>query len=812
MAGAQSLTRMPSRATEAAVPAPVTWRAPLLPARDLISLPPLPQQKAAPAQSANAPLQVATGRPLVKAAPIAQWTRVPGGYVARLRVSSEGAEGLRLRIELGTVPGAFELRAQGPASSVIEAMTIDPLLGNTHWTPWTEGSTQTLEIFSRVEPSASALAITNVSHFTDSPLTAKAAASECTISTQCTTGDATIDAAMATRKKSVVKMVFAHDSGGQFLCTGTLVNTPLFPAPFLLTANHCIGTVTAAASLSTWWFYESPACDLVTGNAPGLVQVGGGAQLVFTNFNVDSTLLRMNNPAPAGAVFSSWDNSRIAKGSPIVSLSHPHGDTSRVALGSVVNEFRVDQWPYDMYAVTFTKGIPEAGSSGSGLFVMNDTGTLDLAGIFTGVTTDNSADGLSCTDLNEYGLYDRFEVFEPEIDQYINGAPITDDAPNRVQDYAGIALDPAGNDMPLNLRTSDLVYANKRIDYAGDIDVYRFIVSANATPVHIYTTGTSDTVGTLMDPAGTEIAASDDENSSSTNMGMTHTLDAGTYYVGVGHWDPHATGAYSLVLSTATTPAQPNYTDLWWNSPAGSESGWGININHQGDILFATLFTYDSTGAPLWLVLARGDKQPDGSYTGAIYTTTGPAFNAVPWNTSNVVATQVGTMTLRFAGNSTGTLTYTYNGITVTKQIIREVFGTQPTCTFTTGDRSTATNYQDLWWFGAAESGWGVNVTQQGDVLFATLFDYDANGHATWFVLAHADKTGPGTYSGDLFTTTGPVFNASPWTPIVATKVGTMTFAFSSGNAGTLTYTVNGILVTKSIQRETFSSPTTQCQ
>jgi len=79
-------------------------------------------------------------------------------------------------------------------------------------------------------------------------------------------------------------------------------------------------------------------------------------------------------------------------------------------------------------------------------------------------------------------------------------------------------------------------------------------------------------------------------------------------------------------------------------------------------------------------------------------------------------------------------------------------------------------------------------------------------------VLANAPKTAPGVYSGALYRVTGPVFNANPWTPTTPTQVGTMTFSFSSGNAGTLAYTVNGIQVTKSIQREVFSSPTTQCQ
>src|SRR6185436_19047761 len=45
-----------------------------------------------------------------------------------------------------------------------------------------------------------------------------------------------------------------------------------------------------------------------------------------------------------------------------------------------------------------------------------------------------------------------------------------------------------------------------------------------------------------------------------------------------------------------------NYQDMWWRSPAGSEPGWGVNIAHQGDVLFATWFTYAADGRGLWLV------------------------------------------------------------------------------------------------------------------------------------------------------------------------------------------------------------------
>ena len=50
-----------------------------------------------------------------------------------------------------------------------------------------------------------------------------------------------------------------------------------------------------------------------------------------------------------------------------------------------------------------------------------------------------------------------------------------------------------------------------------------------------------------------------------------------------------------------TVVGTANYQGLFWNAPAGSESGWGINFAHQGDVIFATWFTYDATGKALWL-------------------------------------------------------------------------------------------------------------------------------------------------------------------------------------------------------------------
>jgi hypothetical protein len=272
-------------------------------------------------------------------------------------------------------------------------------------------------------------------------------------------------------------------------------------------------------------------------------------------------------------------------------------------------------------------------------------------------------------------------------------------------------------------------------------------------------------------------------------------------------------GEFGTVTAAA---APPNYQGLWWNSPANSESGWGLNIAHQGDILFATWFTYDLDGSDMWLVMSNGSKVGANSYSGPLYRNTGPAFNAVPFTSLGPGNfTTVGSLSLSFTDASHGTMTYTVNGTMQTKQIERFVYSSPvPTCT--QGSTQGTTNYQDLWWNSPAnsESGWGVNLTHQGDILFATWFTYDLNGKGMWLVMSGGVKTAPGVYSGALRRNTGAPFSASPWNSaqVAGNTVGNATFTFTDSNTGTFAYTVNGVSQTKSITRLVIANPTTVCR
>jgi hypothetical protein len=256
---------------------------------------------------------------------------------------------------------------------------------------------------------------------------------------------------------------------------------------------------------------------------------------------------------------------------------------------------------------------------------------------------------------------------------------------------------------------------------------------------------------------------------------------------------------------------------MWWNAPAGSESGWGINFAHQGDVIFATWFTHDLNGKAWNLSMTAFQTGPN-TFSGTLDLTSGPPLGAVPFDPARVQRMPVGAATLTFADANNGTFAYTVNGISQTKPITRQVFGVLPTCVWGgLSDLTLATNYTDTWWAaGGVESGWGINFAHEGDILFATWFTYDFSG-AALPMSAELTKVGANVYSGTLIRTSGPPFNAVPFNPDAVTRaeVGTATATFTNGNAATFSYQVNdgiqSVTQTKSIARQVFRAPGTAC-
>jgi hypothetical protein len=285
-------------------------------------------------------------------------------------------------------------------------------------------------------------------------------------------------------------------------------------------------------------------------------------------------------------------------------------------------------------------------------------------------------------------------------------------------------------------------------------------------------------------------------------------------------------GQYSALsneVSAIGRPAAPavNRQGLWWNRPAGSEPGWGINLAHQADAIFATLFTYDADGGAWWLSMTA---RPAGAgvYAGALYETRAPGPEAGSFDPAHVVHTPVGYGTLAFNGPDMGTFSYVIGTVTETRDIVRQQFGPLPVCTFASlPDPSLATNFQDLWWNSppGSESGWGLNIAHQGDKVFATWFTHDADHHPFWLSV-NASNVGPGVYYGDLERTIGPPYDAPAFDPdlVRRMKVGTATLTFANGNDAIFEYSywpadqVGPVVGTKRITRQIFAPPGTTCQ
>ena len=112
-------------------------------------------------------------------------------------------------------------------------------------------------------------------------------------------------------------------------------------------------------------------------------------------------------------------------------------------------------------------------------------------------------------------------------------------------------------------------------------------------------------------------------------------------------------------------------------------------------------------------------------------------------------------------------------------------------------------NYQDLWWSGPQENGWGVSITQHRDVLFSELFIYDDAGKPIWVVMPGGSwNTSFTRFSGAAYIPSGSWFAAYDASRHnIGASVGTVTFDFSDHDNATMTYVINGVSGAKTITR-----------
>lgn len=159
-----------------------------------------------------------------------------------------------------------------------------------------------------------------------------------------------------------------------------------------------------------------------------------------------------------------------------------------------------------------------------------------------------------------------------------------------------------------------------------------------------------------------------------------------------------------------------DFSDLWWNP---NESGWGANVAHQGEVIFLTLFVYGVDQRVRWYVASRMDSQGGANATtffGPLYETVGPYLGDGIFDPGNVGRRSVGDATLRFHTVSNATLTYSVDGVFVSKPVERQMFrANNLTGSYTGAEIGTATGCTAG--SGGFENATTMSVTQTGNAI-----------------------------------------------------------------------------------------------
>lgn len=227
-----------------------------------------------------------------------------------------------------------------------------------------------------------------------------------------------------------------------------------------------------------------------------------------------------------------------------------------------------------------------------------------------------------------------------------------------------------------------------------------------------------------------------------------------------------------------------SFQDLWWAGP--QENGWGMSIMQHRGVMFGALFIYDASGNPRWLVMPGGAWNPQRTaYSGSLYSPRGSQDHATLPSTF-VPGLPVGTILLTPSSRDAITLDYNVGGVSGSKQLTRQPFGPvhpHPTLRF-----------DDMWWAGMAQNGWGFALAQQFRNYFGVIYTYDAQGEPTWYVAPSLTASPGHDIAGPLYRTRGSPWVGATYDPgaLSVAEVGTLRLQFDGAEQGQLIANIAG--------------------
>ena len=522
--------------------------------------------------------------------PRLDWIELPeGAFVSSLSVTSPGAESLRvgIRAELGP---EGEIRFFGEQSDerfpvvTHEDFHIEGDEVETLWSPTVDGDTIGVEITLPSEKAMGVFSITidSVAHtlvpIGSLPVAPKLDCPHLHIDVAC----------RASSIHRYVRDAVAHiryeDDGASYICSGTLVNDTVDATdiPYLLTAHHCVDSGIVARTVEAYWFFQRARCDIDSLDSR-YARTTSGADLLTANRTYDLSLVRIRGRLPAGLTLSGWSDASIDHPARVYGVHHPDGARKSYSAGSTRGNYYSDGVS-NAIAVTWSEGTSEAGSSGSGLFLRD-------GGLLVGGLSHGPNCGFRITDH-----YGPFRDFYPQIARWLD---------------PGGSLIPGADDHGNTPTVATLVENPSstagNLERNGDRDYFRFRL-ATTDDLVVYTTGSTDTYGTLS-RSGSSFRRVDDDSGQGENFRISvPRTPAGTHYVEVRGYVPTTTGAYTLYVAS-TAPLGPPDHIIPLVLPASNieMEGFVRIINRSSRAGNVTINAIDDSGrrfAPISLSLA----------------------------------------------------------------------------------------------------------------------------------------------------------------------------------------------------------------
>ena len=217
-------------------------------------------------------------------------------------------------------------------------------------------------------------------------------------------------------------------------------------------------------------------------------------------------------------------------------------------------------------------------------------------------------------------------------------------------------------------------------------------------------------------------------------------------------------GLFALLIGAPTLAASvaersPFAQGQWWDP---TRSGSGFEIFSTADVAAVIWFTHTDAGRPVWYVasgqLASLGKQP------------WPLLQ-YQWSSTGGSPVVVGSLRLDVHHPESA-------------DVVWEIAGKRGTWPIQPLIVSGVVNENDHSgvWFDPSNSGWGLSLIEQGDVLGGVLYTYDPSGAPTW--VAGFDRDAKGSVEFHAYP--GGACPACAWRPPVASSVGRLSFDLRS--------------------------------